>query len=187
VEVVPVVVGVEEPVLERQFARVAGVADDVRVDGRRLALAQAPRPELVGAARVERVPGEVEVVLVEPAGEVVRGRPDLDEVAAAPGPAQRDRRLVEEEIDVQRLVRLARPAFLGLLDESDDRRVALGERDLVLEIGCGRGSDCKRRRRESWKKGPSADAPFSPARGMTPVPRASPGRPRPCNSGAVGV
>ena len=147
VEVVPVVVGVEEPVLKRQLAGVARVADDVRVDGRGLALAQAARPELVGAARVERVSGEVEVVLVEPAGEVLGGRPDLDEVAAAPGPAQRDCRLVEEEIDVQRLVRLSGPAFLELLDEADDRRVALGEGDLVLEVGrSGRGANKRRRR-----------------------------------------
>ena len=86
VEVVPVVVGVEEPVLERQLAGMARVADDVCVDGRGLALAQAPCPELVGAARVERVPGEVEVVLVQAVREVVGGRRDLDEVAAAPGP-----------------------------------------------------------------------------------------------------
>jgi len=86
------------------------------VDGGRLALAEAPRPELVVAARVEGVPGEVEVVLVETVGEVLGTRPDLDEVAASPGPAQRDRRLVEEQVDVQRLVRLTGPAFLELLD-----------------------------------------------------------------------
>ena len=160
VEVVPVVVGVEEPVLERQLARVARVADDVRVDGRRLALAQAPRPELVGAARVERVPGEVEVVLVEPAGEVVCCRPDLDEVAAAPGPAQRDGGLVEEEIDVQRFVRLARPAFLGLLDEADHRCVALRELDLVLEVGACRRRGDERRGQENGKEAPGADAPI---------------------------
>ncbi len=167
VEVVPVVVGVEEPVLERQLAGVARVAGDVCVDGRGVALAQAARPKLVGAARVERVSGEVEVVLVQAVREVVGRRRDLDEVAAAPGPAQRDRGLVEEEVDVQRLVRLTGPAFLELLDEADHRCVALGEGDFVLEVGCGRRCGCKRRH-ESWKEGPGADSPFSPGRGMAP-------------------
>ncbi len=65
--VVEVVEGVEEPVLQRELARVGGVGRDVRVDGGLVAGRQAPRPPLVVAAGVERVPGEVEVVLVEPA------------------------------------------------------------------------------------------------------------------------
>ena len=95
---------------------------------------QAPRPALVVAPRIERVPGEVEVVLPE-AVDVVRRRADPDEVAAVPGPAQGHGRLVEEEVDVERLVRLAVAALLGLLDEPDDRRVLLGERLLVGEVG----------------------------------------------------
>jgi hypothetical protein len=121
----------------------------VRVDGGRFALAQAPCPALVVAARVEGVSGEIEVVLVEAAREVVGRRPDLDEVAASPRPAQRDGRLVEEQVDVQRLVRLAGPALLGLLDEADDRRVVLGELDLVLEVGARRRSGGERRDQES--------------------------------------
>ena len=70
VGVVEVVEGVEEPVLERELAGVAGVGGDVGVDRRLRALRQATRPELVVAAGVERVAREVEVVLVA----VVRGR-----------------------------------------------------------------------------------------------------------------
>jgi hypothetical protein len=42
VQVVPVVEDVEHPVLERELSRVARVGGDVRVDGRRLALVEAP-------------------------------------------------------------------------------------------------------------------------------------------------
>ena len=66
VQVVPVVEGVEDPVLERELAGEAGVGGDVRVHRRLLVLGDAACPELVVAAGVERVAGEVEVVLVEP-------------------------------------------------------------------------------------------------------------------------
>ena len=134
VEVVPVVVDVEEPVLERQPPRVRGVGGDVGVDDRLGVVGDPVRPALVCAAGVERVAGEVEVVLVE-AGQIVRRRADLDQVECVPRPPQRDRRLVEERVDVDRLVRLARAALLELLDEPDDGCVPLRECDLVVERG----------------------------------------------------
>ena len=131
VEVVPVVVDVEHPVLERDLPRVAGVGHDVRVHRRLVTLVDVPRPVQVVAARVERVAREVEVILVEPGPEVAGARPDLHEVGARPRPAQRDRRLVEEQIDVDRDVRLPGAASLGLIDEPHDGGVARRERRLV--------------------------------------------------------
>ncbi len=131
VQVVEVVVDVEDPVLERELVRIAGVGDDVRVDGRSMSFREAAGPQLVVAAGVERVPREVEVVSVE-AGDVLCRRGDLDEVVA-PWSAQGDSRLTEEQVDVHRLVRLAAPALLLLLDEPNDRRVALSKRRLVGE------------------------------------------------------
>ena len=74
VQVVPVVEDVEEPVLERELSRVAGLGRDVRVDGRRRARGDPALPAQVVAARIERVPREVEVVLVQASGEVLRRR-----------------------------------------------------------------------------------------------------------------
>ena len=145
VEVVPVVVDVEEPVLERQPPRVRGVGGDVGVDDRLGVVGDPVRPALVCAAGVERVAGEVEVVLVE-TGQIVRRRADLDQVECVPRPPQRDRRLVEERVDVDRLVRLARAALLELLDEPDDGCVPLRECDLVVERG--------RRGRRERRRGP---------------------------------
>ena len=105
VRVVPVVEDVVEPVLQRELAGPRGLGRDVRVDGRLRALRDAVRPVLVVAAGVERVAGEVEVVLVARGGEIVGRRRDLDEVAA-PGPPQRDGRLVEQDLDVDRIERL---------------------------------------------------------------------------------
>jgi hypothetical protein len=74
-------------------------------------------------------------VILEPVPEVCCPRPDLHEVGRIPGPAQRHGRLVvEEQVDVQRVVRLARAAFLLLLDQADDGCIALGERLLVPEV-----------------------------------------------------
>ena len=126
VRVVEVVEGVEEPVLQRELAGVAGIRRDVGVHRRLGALRHATRPLLVVAAGVERVAGEVEVVLV--AVVKIRGlRRDLDEVGAVPGTAQRDGRLVEEHVDVGRDVGLPRAALLRLVDEANDRGVARGE------------------------------------------------------------
>ena len=135
VRVVPVVEDVVEPVLERELAGVAGVGRDVRVGGRRRSLRDQPSPLLVAAPGSSALPGEVEVVLVPRGGEVGRRGPDLHEVVAAPGAAQRDGRLVEEGVDVDRHVRLARAALLGLRHEPHDRGEALGERLLVGQRG----------------------------------------------------
>ena len=85
---------------------------------------------------------EVEVVL-ESVPEVLRPRPDLHQVERVPRPAQRDGRLVvEQQVDVQRVVGLARAALLFLLDQADDGRKALGERLLIGEVsGRGRSPD----------------------------------------------
>ena len=131
VRVVEVVEGVEEPVLERELAGSGRVGRDVGVDRRRRALLQPARPLLVVAARVERAPREVEVVLVE-AREVLGRRPDLHEVGGVPRAAERDRRVAEQAVDVHRPVRLARPAFLRLLDEPYDRRVL--RREVLLRV-----------------------------------------------------
>jgi hypothetical protein len=129
---------------------VARIADDVRVDGRLASLGDPAAPQLVGAARVERVAGKVEVVLVQ-AFEVGRCRRDLDEIDGVPRATEGDRPLVEENVDVDRLVRLPRPALLFLLDEPDGRCVALRELALVGEVGRGsrrrdergRGDECR--------------------------------------------
>ena len=134
VQVVPVVVDVEQPVLERELAGVAGIADHVGVDGRLASLADPAAPELVVAARIERVAREVEVVPVEAVEVGGEGR-DLDEVDRVPRASESDRPLVEEDVDVDRLVRLPVAALLLLLDEPHDRRVALGELALVGEVG----------------------------------------------------
>jgi hypothetical protein len=95
------------------------------------------------APRIEGVAGEVEVILVALRREVGRRRGDLHEIRAAPGPAERDGGLVEQEVDVERRVRLPVAALLRLLDEPDDRRVALGERCLVGEVGSGGGGQAE--------------------------------------------
>ena len=134
VRVVEVVEGVEEPVLERDLARALGFRHDVGVHDRLASRRESFRPVRVVAARVERVAREVEVVL-EAIDEILgRGR-DLHEVGSVPRAAQRDRRLVEDEVDVRRDERLAVTALLGLLDDAHDRRVTLGERLLVGVVG----------------------------------------------------
>ncbi len=94
------------------------------------------RPLLVGAARIQRIAREVEVVLVALGREIVGCGRDLHEIAA-PRAAQRDGRLVEQGVDVDRLVRLAGAARLLLRDEPHGRREALGERLLVAQRGGG--------------------------------------------------
>ena len=145
VQVVELVEDVEEPVLERDLAGVAGVGHDVRVDRGLGVGADAAHPALVVALRLERIPREVEVVL-EAVREVGGARPDLDEVRRGPRAPESDGRLVEHDVDVDRPVLLAVLALPRLLDEADDRRVALGERGLVREVG-GRGGLRARARR----------------------------------------
>ena len=75
------------------------------------------------------------MVLVPRGGEIARRGRDLHEVVAAPGAAERDGRLVEQGVDVDRHVRLAGAALLGLRDEPHDGREALRERLLVRKGG----------------------------------------------------
>ena len=134
VGVVPVVEDVVEPVLQSEPARVGGIGGDVRIDGRRCALREALRPPLVVAPRVEGVPGEVEVVFEEVAGHILRCGGDLDQVSGAPRPAESNGLLAEQQVDVDRLVRLAVPAVLSLRDKPHHRGIALGKRPLVGEV-----------------------------------------------------
>ena len=60
---------------------------------------------------------------------------DLDQVSRSPRATESNGLLVEENVDVDRLVRLAVPAVLGLRDEPHDRGVTLRERRLVREVG----------------------------------------------------
>ena len=136
VQVVPVVVGVEEPVLQRQLPGVRGVGGDVRVHSRLVALAQASVPALVAAARVERVPGEVQVILVK-AGQVVGLRPALTRSTAFHGPRSATVGSSKSRSTSVGQFRLAMPTLLQLLDDPDDRRMALRERRLVGEVGGG--------------------------------------------------
>ena len=96
VQVVEVVERVEEPVLERDLARVTRFRRNMRVHGRLAPFGEATGPALVAAAWIERVAREVEVVL-ESVPEVLRPRPDLHQVERVPRPAQRDGRLVVEK------------------------------------------------------------------------------------------
>ena len=162
VGVVEVVERVEEPVLEGKLAGAAGFRRDVRVHGGFAALGQAPRPAFVVAAGVERVAGEVEVVL-EAIRTVLGPRADRPEVGATPGAAQRNRRLVlEQEVDVERVVRLARSAALLLLfDQPYDRGEPLGQRRLVGEVGArDRGHD-ERSREQRGERNPAQTASAS--------------------------
>ncbi len=147
VRVVPVVERVVEPVLERELPRPAPLRGHVRVDRRQRCLGQTARPALVVAPRVERIAREVEVVFEAVRRQVGRRRCDLHEVPAAPWPTERHSGLVEQDIDVERRVRLPVAALLRLLDEPDDRRVALGERRLVGEVGGGGGGQAEGRHR----------------------------------------
>ncbi len=156
VQVVPVVEDVEDPVLERELAGVRGIGRDVRVHRRRASLAQPSVPALVVATRIERIPGEVEVVLEE-VGQVVRRWADLDEVDRVPRPAQRDRRVSEEQVEVDRPVGLAVAALLLLLDDPDDGGVLRGQVGLVGEVGGGSGADDERR--EHREHGCERDTP----------------------------
>ena len=79
-----------------------------------------------------------------------------------PRPAQRDRRLAEEGVDVDRLVGLPGPALLGLLDEAHDRREALRERGLVR---CGRARTTHDDEREPGEDAEEREAePSGPGR-----------------------
>ena len=71
--------------------------------------------------------------------------PILNEVGRVPGPAKRDGRFPEQEVDIHRVVRFSRAALLRLLDEANHGRVAF--RELLL---CGQ--ICPRERRSTQRK-----------------------------------
>ena len=132
VQVVPVVEGVEVPVLQRQLAWDIRLRGDVRVRDDRPPLGHAPRP----LARTRspdrgRRPGNRGGSRRDP-GEVLPGGCDLDEVGPAPRPTQRDGRIREQQTDVHGQIRRARPA-LPIGREPEHRREALGERCLIGE------------------------------------------------------
>ena len=127
----------------------SGVGRDVGVHLRIAPLADPARPLLVVAPWVERIARVVEVVL-ETTDQILCGGTDLHEIGGLPGPAEGDRVLAEQQVDVHRPVRLARPALLELLHESDDRGEALGERRLVGQVGA-------RDRGEEEREGGSQD------------------------------
>src|SRR6185312_14995313 len=138
--VVPVVVDVVEPVLEREPVRPVRLGGDVRVDRRRLPLGDLLEPALVRAARLQRIPGEIEEVLRVLAVDVAHRR-RLQGVAV--GAAQGHVVAAEHQVDGDGLVRLAvRVTFPRLLLQDDDRRVAL------REPRCGRGRRGGRRREQ---------------------------------------
>ena len=162
VQVVEIVVGVEEPVLERELPRMCGVGCDVCVRDGIAAFRESMRPAFVVAPRVERRAGEVQVVL-EAVGEIACCRADLYEVHEIPWPAQRNGGLVEEQIDVDRPVLLAVPAFLRLRNDTDDRCVAFGERGLVGQVGACDWRKAERRHGEQPEQCQADQAGTRPA------------------------
>jgi hypothetical protein len=85
--VVEVVERVEEPVLERELPRMAGVVRGMGVRRRLRRACEPVAPPLVVAPRIERSAGEVEVVLVEALRKIGGRRRDPDQIGRAPGPA----------------------------------------------------------------------------------------------------
>jgi hypothetical protein len=145
VQVVPVVEDVEEPVLQRELVGESGLLRDMCVRHRAAPGCQPPFPIEIRATGIERTTGKVEVVVVQARRQILRRRPDLDEVVAAPRSSQRDRRLAEQQVDVDRQVRLARGAR-RVLDEPQDGGVALGKCRLLRQVG--RGAGCGHERAE---------------------------------------
>ncbi len=153
--VVPVVEDVEEPVLQCELSRPPLFSGHVRVDGGLRAGGDHALPLLVRAAGVEGVAGEVEVIVVEPLANLSCGWADRDQIRAVPRTAQRDRVGPEEDIDVDRTVRLAGPALLRLGDEPDDGRVPVGELSLGLEPGGRCSTRAERTERDEDEDGPA--------------------------------
>ena len=95
-------------------------------------------------------------MVLEPVPEILTSWADLHEIGGAPRAAQGDGRLlVEQQLDVERVVRLARPALLLLLDEPDDRRIAFGKLAFVREVGRSGG---RRDEREARRRAAGAEA-----------------------------
>ncbi len=143
VQVVPLVEDVEEPVLERELARMRGVGHDVCV-GRGVPLGtEVLLPVQVVAAGLERVAGEVEVVAPEPAAEIRGARCNLDEVVP-PGSAQRNRRLAEDGVDVDRHIVQPRATVFAADDEAHDGRVPVRQLALLRQCTWGARGGCTR-------------------------------------------
>lgn len=83
-------------------------------------------------------------MVLEAIREILGCGPDLYEVGEVARAAQRYRRLVEEEVDVDRPVLLAVAALLVLLDDSHDWGEAFGERRFVREVGASEGDKNER-------------------------------------------
>src|SRR4029077_7465381 len=96
------------------------------------------------AIRGKGAPGEVEVIAPESLPELRASRADLDQIGAAPRPAQRDVGIPEQQAHVGRYERLAVGAWLSLLDEAHARRVAGGEPRAGRARAAGRGRDSPR-------------------------------------------
>ena len=135
VRVPEVVEDVEEPVLQREPTGIPGLGGDVRVHRRLRARRDLALPQLVAAAGAKRIPGKVEVVVEEAATQLGCRRPDRDEVGAAPRPTQSHRVVAENHVDVDRPVRLSRPAHLLLLHQLDGRGKAVRQCPLRVEHG----------------------------------------------------
>ena len=147
--VVEVVEDVEEPVLQRELSAVIRVVGDPRVRHGTVAVVQPVRPFVVRAAGRERVPGEVEVIAPEPGAEIRSGGCDLRDVRVIPRAAQCNIGVPEHEIHVGRHERFAVAAGFRLLDEADDRCVAVRQR-----LGSiGRVRNGRRHRRGNGQNG----------------------------------
>ena len=77
---------------------------------------------------------------------------DLHEVGCVPGAAKRHGVLAEEEVDIDRLVRLARAALLVLFNQAYDRREAVRKRLFVGEVRARTGREKKRGRSSDQRK-----------------------------------
>ena len=138
--VVPVVVDPPQPVLEHQLAGVVGIAGHAGVDGGAEVAGHPVPPRLVVTARVERVAGQVEVVVVAEPEQVGGGRCPLHHLPV--GSHERHVRTAEHRLHGGGHERLTLAAVLGLAPHGDDRGVLLGQlrRGIGAVLGpCGPG------------------------------------------------
>ena len=136
VAVVPVVVEVEEPVLQHQRRGVVGIGEHVGVDHRR----GAPLVEqlLVRAARRQGIARDVEVPVAGAVGEIGLGR----SLHRAIGRAEHHAFTAEQGVDRHHPVGLARTAGRWLLLDPQEGSVPLGQLGscLVGALGLQRSS-----------------------------------------------
>ena len=151
----------------------------MRIDGWLGSRCEAPRPIQVAAPWMERIPRKIEVVLVEPARQITRAWPDLYEISTSPGPTQRDGRLPEEKIDVNRCIGLPRCAVAKLIDQPYDRSKALRKGNLVVEGSGRRPRSAERDSTNCHEKRPAASYDHRPI-----LHHSWPGRERPTRLGS---